>query len=129
MVDKKTADLVLRAGLGLFLVVFGIGKFVSGIPSANMMLGMMGMTFLTGAVVMYLVGIVEILAGLGLIVNKYVKYSSGIGALAMLVGIIATIKMVVTPFGMTEGMPPHILLFGSIPLLGTFLYVYWTSKN
>ncbi len=64
--------MVLRILLGLFVLVFGLNKFLGFIPFGEMS-PEAGAYFgaLTSAKVMTLVGIVEIVAGLALIFNKF----------------------------------------------------------
>lgn len=64
--------MVLRILLGVFVLVFGLNKFFNFIPMEHPT-GDAGAYFaaLSSAKVIALVGIVEIVAGLGLIFNKY----------------------------------------------------------
>ncbi len=64
--------MVLRILLGLFVLVFGLNKFMHFIPFGEMP-EQAGAYFaaLSSAKVMTLVGIIEIVAGLALIVNKF----------------------------------------------------------
>lgn len=64
--------MVLRILLGLYVIVFGLNKFFDFIPfgeSPEAFESYMGM--LHSAKVLYVVGVVEIAAGLALIFNKY----------------------------------------------------------
>ncbi len=64
--------LAIRILLGLFVLIFGLNKFLSFIPFGDMS-PEAGAYFgaLSSAKVLTLVGIVEIVAGLALIFNKY----------------------------------------------------------
>lgn len=64
--------MVLRILLGLFVIVFGLNKFLNFIPFGEVPEAFGNyMSILTSAKVMYLVGVVEIISGLALIFNKY----------------------------------------------------------
>jgi uncharacterized membrane protein YphA (DoxX/SURF4 family) len=64
--------IALRILLGLFVLVFGLNKFLNFIPFGEMSVEAGAyFTVLTSAKVMVLVGIVEIIAGLALIFNKF----------------------------------------------------------
>lgn len=65
--------MVLRIILGLFVLVFGLNKFFDFLPAPEGMSEAAGAYFgaLMSAKVITLVGIVEIAAGLALILNKY----------------------------------------------------------
>ena len=64
--------MVVRILLGLFVLVFGLNKFLDFIPMEEMSTD--ANTYFTGltlAKTMALVGVIEIVAGLALIFNKY----------------------------------------------------------
>jgi uncharacterized membrane protein YphA (DoxX/SURF4 family) len=65
--------IVLRILLGLMVLIFGVNKFVNFLPSPEGMSTEAGAYFgaLMSAKVITLVGIVEIIAGLALLLNKY----------------------------------------------------------
>lgn len=65
--------MVLRILLGVFVLVFGVNKFADFLPPPEGMSADAGAYFgaLTSAKVMTLVGVVEIVAGLALILNKF----------------------------------------------------------
>jgi putative oxidoreductase len=65
--------MVVRLLLGLMLLVFGINKFLNFLPAPEGMSADAGAYFgaLTSAKVITLVAVVEVLAGLALIVNKF----------------------------------------------------------
>jgi uncharacterized membrane protein YphA (DoxX/SURF4 family) len=64
--------MVLRILLGLYVIVFGLNKFFDFIPFGEVPEAFGSyMGILENAKVMYLVGAVEVIAGLALIFNKY----------------------------------------------------------
>ena len=64
--------MVLRILLGLFVLVFGLNKFLHFIPYGEMSEdGMNFMGALMSAKVVYLVALVEIASGAALLLNKY----------------------------------------------------------
>lgn len=65
--------MVVRILLGLFVLVFGLNKFFNFIPMEEMpeAAGSYFGALASAKVVPYLVGVVEIAAGLALILNKY----------------------------------------------------------
>ncbi|MEM7511233.1 MAG: DoxX family membrane protein [Bacteroidota bacterium] len=71
---KITAKLVVRVLLGLFLVVFGINKFLLFMPAMDMpepASAFFGSIINTGYLFQF-VGLVEVLAGLALLLNRFV---------------------------------------------------------
>ena len=65
--------MVVRILLGLFVLVFGLNKFFNFLPAPEGMSEAAGAYFgaLMSAKVITLVGVVEVVAGLALILNKY----------------------------------------------------------
>ena len=63
---------VLRIILGLYVIVFGLDKFIHFIDFGESAEAFGNyMVILENAKVMYLAGVIEIIAGLALIFNKY----------------------------------------------------------
>ncbi|MBD0778205.1 DoxX family membrane protein [Maribacter sp. ANRC-HE7] len=66
--------MVLRILLGLFVLVFGLNKFFNFIPMDNSAMSEAAMGYMGGLAsskTVILVGVVEILAGLAFLLNKY----------------------------------------------------------
>ena len=71
--------LVLRIIFGILLIIFGSNKFLNFMPAGEMPEGVVTyMTALTSTKTIILVGLIEILSGLSLVINKF-------GALMMLI--------------------------------------------
>jgi putative oxidoreductase len=109
--------MVIRIILGLLLLAFGLNKFLSFLPTQHVMSETAGAYF--GALVSvklipHLVGIVEVLAGLALILNKY-------GALMALILMSVSVNIVLfhitlDPGGIALGLA--ILILNIIVLYG-----------
>ncbi|NND79586.1 MAG: DoxX family membrane protein [Maribacter sp.] len=66
--------MVLRILLGLFVLIFGLDKFLHFVPMDNSAMSEAAMGYMGGLASTktdYLVGIVEVLAGLSFLFNKY----------------------------------------------------------
>ncbi len=66
--------MVLRILLGLFILMFGLDKFFHFVPMDNSAMSEAAMGYMGGLAstkTVYLVGIVEVLAGLSFLFNKY----------------------------------------------------------
>jgi uncharacterized membrane protein YphA (DoxX/SURF4 family) len=101
--------MVIRIILGLLLLVFGLNKFLNFLPAPEGMSEAAGAYFgaLMSAKVITLVGIVEILAGIALILNKY-------GALMALILMSVSVNIVLfhitlDPEGIAPGFAVLIL--------------------
>lgn len=111
---------VLRLGLGIFFLVFGILKFVSHEPMLNMVYPM----FYKGMAVshyIYFLGGAQILLGVMIIIGWKTCLASTILILMQFSTVIVTIQKIIAPFKFSEGMPPNFLFFGTIPILGALI--------
>jgi len=66
--------MVLRILLGLFVLIFGLDKFFHFVPMDNSSMSEAAMGYMAGLAdtkTTYLVGVVEVLAGLSFLLNKY----------------------------------------------------------
>ena len=74
---NKTVVLVIRILVGLMMVIFGANKFLNFMPApeglSEQMATVMGV--LTNSPFMSIIGVLEIVGGLGLLLNKYVPLS------------------------------------------------------
>ena len=96
--------MVVRILLGLFVLVFGLNKFLDFIPMEEMSADAGNyFTSLTLTKTMLLVGIVEIVAGLALIINKY-------GALMALILMSISINAVLFHATLEPGSIPGALV-------------------
>ncbi|MEE1963809.1 DoxX family membrane protein [Allomuricauda taeanensis] len=98
--------LVVRILLGLFVLVFGLNKFLNFIPAGGEMPDAVMNYFgaLSSTYTLKLVAVVEVLSGLALIFNKY-------GALMAL--ILMSVSVCAVLFHVTlspEGIPPALAL-------------------
>ena len=125
MINNKTASVVLRVGLGLFLLIWGLAKFMQKSMWTDMYKMLYG--FDTSSFLM-IFGIIQILIAVALFAGFKTRIAAVIGGVMHLTTIIVTIKMLFTPFAMPEGMPPNILLFSSVPILAAFVALILMSE-
>lgn len=122
MAEKDYATFVLRLGLGLFILIWGIAKFVQ----KDMWVQMFPMLYwgiAVGGGLLALFGIVELVIAVMLLLGLKVKIAAWIGFLIQLVTAFAIIGRIFSPFGMVDGDPvkPNIVLFATVPLLAAWL--------
>ena len=74
---NKKETMVIRILVGLMMAVFGLNKFLNFMPAPEGMGEQMAalMDVFTHSPFMSIIGVLEILGGLGLILNKYVPLS------------------------------------------------------
>ena len=131
--ERQQADyatFVLRIGLGLFILIWGIAKFVQ----QDMWVKMFPMLYwgiAVGAGLLAVFGIIQILLAAMLIIGWKVRIAAWIGFLIQSLTAIAIIGRIVSPYGMVEGAPvgPNIVLFGTVPLLAAWLALALSGKT
>jgi len=117
--------LVVRIVFGLFLLTFGLNKFLNFMPFGEMSeTGMAYFTALSSAKVMTLIAIVEIAAGLSLLINKY-------AALMMLILMSVSVNAVLFHAVLEPGSIPGaiVLLVLNIVMLFAYKHKYKDLLN
>ena len=111
---NSKVSMILRILLGIFVLVFGLNKFFQFLPAPEGMSEAAGAYFgaLTSAKVITLVAIVEIVAGVALIFNKY-------GALLALILMSVSVNAVLFHATLDPGniLPAIVLLVLNIAVL------------
>jgi len=130
MVEKDYATFVIRIALGLFILVWGIAKFVQ----QDFWLQMFPMIYwglVVGAAVLAVFGIVEIVLAAMLILGWKVTIAAWIGFLIQLLTTVAIIGRIAAPYVMVEADPvkPNIVLFGTVVILGAWLALALSGKT
>jgi len=99
--------MVIRIILGVFVLVFGLNKFLNFLPAPEGLSDEAGAYFgaLMSAKVLTLVGIVEVVSGIALILNKY-------GALMALILMSVSVNIVLYHITLNpEGIAPGFAVF------------------
>lgn len=130
MVEKDHATFVIRIALGLYILVWGIAKFVQ----QDFWLQMFPMIYwglVVGATVLAVFGIVEIVLAAMLILGWKVTIAAWIGFLIQLSTTVALIGRIAAPYVMVEADPvkPNIVLFGTVVILGAWLALALSGKT
>lgn len=112
---------ILRIALGLFLLVWGIEKFIAPQTSIAIYGFLYGVS--TSNVQTYALGSVESLLALAIIVGAFRRWSYGIGLLVHATTTVATARQIVDPWGLISGEPQHLFL-GAVPILAAFAALY-----
>lgn len=131
MSDKDHATFVLRIALGLFILIWGIAKFIQ----QDLWLQMFPMIywgFAVGATVLAVFGMVEIALAAMLILGWKVTIAAWIGFLIQLLTTVAIIGRIAAPYGMVEADPlvkANIALFGTVVILAAWLALALSGKT
>ncbi len=125
--DSKRAHLILRWGLGLFFLVFGVAKFTMGDFWINTYPKFY--PFAVSSTILTIIAIIQIAIALMLIFGWRLKLAAGVGGLMHLSTTLVTLPKIIKPFTLIEGAPPNFLFFAAVPVLAAFIALYLESKD
>ncbi len=112
---------ILRAGLGVFLLVWGLEKFV--IPAQSVAIYGYFYGIPASEALAYGLGSLELLLALAIVAGAFRRLSYGIGLLVHFATTVATSRLIVDPWGLISGEPQH-LYFAAVPVLAAFIALY-----
>ena len=108
---------MIRIGLGIFFLVFGLLKFVAtDWFIAGPYKGFYGIAFPTA--LLWFMGLVQLAIAFSFFMNVHTKWAAWIASAMLLSTIIATFPKIVTTFSLPPAeAPPGFLFFAVVPLL------------
>jgi putative oxidoreductase len=112
---------ILRLGLGVFLLLFGIDKLVAPATTVEVFTQYYGLVVSHGMV--YTVGALEILLGLAFLAGLWKTLSYGLGLLLHAVSTLATYQELLSPFGENH------LFLAAIPVLAAFIALFLLRRQ
>ncbi|KAB2916396.1 MAG: DoxX family protein [Hyphomicrobiaceae bacterium] len=115
------ALLILRVALGVFLLVFGLEKFIAPSTSVAIYQYLYGVS--APVALVYALGALEILLAIAIIVGAFRRWSYAIGLLAHGATVMATARLIIDPWGLISGEPQHLYL-AAVPVLAAFAALY-----
>ena len=113
MQREKHALFILRVGLGLFLLLWGIDKLLA--PEATIKIFEVFYFLPITAQIAMGLGIAQILLSIAIIIGLWKKWTYTLGLLVHLVGTASTWKQLMNPFG------PNHLFIAALPVLAGFI--------
>jgi uncharacterized membrane protein YphA (DoxX/SURF4 family) len=121
-VTERWALAVLRVSLGVFLLLWGVEKFV--IPEVTVQIwgGFYGVGL--AAALVPLVGALESALALAITVGLWRRATYGLGLLLHAVSVAATWRQLLDPWGLRSGGAPNHLFLAGVPVLAAFLALY-----
>lgn len=112
---------ILRIALGLFLLVWGLEKFI--VTSRSVAIYDYFYGFSVSEALAYVVGSLESLLALAIIIGAFRRWSYGIGLLAHSVTTFVSARLIIDPWGLISGEPQHLYL-AAVPILAAFAALY-----
>lgn len=114
--ELPVALFVLRLGLGVFLLLFGIDKLVAPATTVEVFAQFYGL--IVSHNMAYGAGVLEILLGLAFLAGLWKTLSYGLGLLLHAVSTLATYQELLSPFGTNH------LFLAAVPVLAAFLALF-----
>jgi len=114
--------LILRLGLGVFLLLFGVGKLVAPHTAAAIFVDYYGLSEVSAALV-YAAGLAEIALALALLAGLWKTFTYGLGLLVHAVSTLATWRELLAPFGENH------LYLAAIPVLAGFVTLFLLRRH
>jgi putative oxidoreductase len=112
---------LLRVALGLFLLVFGLEKFVITDSSVAIYQHLYGVS--ASHTLAYALGALETLLAIAIIVGVFRRWSYALGLLVHGATTVATARLIIDPWGLISGEPQHLYL-AAVPVLAAFAALY-----
>ena len=119
------AGLILRIGLGIFMLFWGMAKFIT----PDVWLKSFEALYGGGASTMLIfIGTTQLLIAFMLFFGWQTRIAAGIGVLIYLVMFIPGLNRIFNPFGMTARIP-NLLFYEKILVITAFLALYSTGPG
>lgn len=114
--SRSLALFILRAGLGVFLLLWSIDKLVQPESTVGIFKYFYLLDISTWAA--RAVGILEALLSLAILAGLWKRWTYGLGTLLHGVSTLSTYKQLLSPFGQNH------LFIAAVPVLGAFVALY-----
>lgn len=122
VVTERWALAVLRVSLGVFLLLWGLEKFV--IPGTTVRIWSTFYGVSLGAALVPVVGALETALALAITVGFWRRVTYGLGLLLHAASVFASWRQLIDPWGLRSGGSPNHLFLAGVPVLAAFLVLY-----
>lgn len=128
--NEDYAIFSLRIGLGLFLLVWGLMKFVKTDFLINKAYAKFwGFLGTLSPTILFVIGTIQIVAALMLIVGWKTTLAAWAGGIMHLGTVLVTLNKIFAPFTIVEGAPPNFFFFTAVPVLFAFLALILLGRS
>ena len=134
VVSERWALAVLRVSLGVFLLLWGVEKFV--IPDVTVRIWSNFYSVGLAAALVPLVGAGQSALALAITAGIWRRATYGLGLLLHAITVAATWRQLLDPWGLRSGGAPNHLFLAGVPVLAAFVALYllrdrdaWTADE
>ena len=120
--ESEIGLLILRLSLGVFLLLFGIGKLVAPHTAATVFMHYYGLDVVPGALI-YGAGLLEIALSLAILAGFWKTLSYGLGLALHAVSMLVTYRELLSPFGENH------LYLAAIPVFAGFVTLFLLRRH
>lgn len=122
VVTEGWALAVLRVSLGVFLLFWGLEKFV--VPNVTVLIWDKFYGVGLAASLVPLVGALESALALAIVVGLWRRVTYGLGLLLHAVSVLSSWRQLIDPWGLRSGGSPNHLFLAGVPVLAAFVALY-----
>jgi putative oxidoreductase len=119
---ERIALAILRVSLALFLLLWGVEKFV--IPDATVRIWGMFYGLRIGRAIVPFIGLLESALAIAIGLGLWRRVSYGLGTIVHGVSVLSSWRQLVDPWGLLFGGPPNHLFLAGVPVLAGFIGLY-----
>jgi len=117
---------ILRVTLGVFLLIWGLEKFVLPEVTGKIFAGFYGVE--VGVTAAYALGAVQSAIAIAIILGLFPTISYGLGLALHAVTFVVTFTKIIDPWGLISGSPQHLFL-AALPVLGGSIALFLLRKQ
>jgi putative oxidoreductase len=119
---ERIALAILRVSLALFLLLWGVEKFV--LPDATVRIWGTFYGIQIGSAIVPFIGLLEAALAIAIGLGFWRRASYGLGTLVHRISVLSTWRQLVDPWGLLFGGPPNHLFLAGVPVLAGFVALY-----
>ncbi len=122
VVTERSALAVLRVSLGVFLLLWGVEKFIVPDVAVRIWDKFYGVGLVASLVP--LVGALESTLAVAITVGLWRRVTYGLGLLVHAVSVLSSWRQLTDPWGLRSGGSPNHLFLAGVPVLAGFVALY-----
>ena len=119
---ERIALAILRVSLALFLLLWGVEKFV--LPEATVRIWGTFYGLQIGRAIVPFIGLLEAALAIAIGLGLWRRVTYGLGTIVHGISVLSTWRQLVDPWGLLFGGPANHLFLAGVPVLAGFIVIY-----